>query len=209
MKKVTLWTTTLVLMLMLGSSTDTQALNSNLITQGSIFEIAAPSSVVQGTYESNSRIFIFNEVQNSWLSTSVSVDISGPGTYNRLSNFIYIKPKPIIPANTLVNSYFVHLDPVGASPNSTVGLEGSVTFSGEKIIGVMVRAANLSRSDYLLGAIATEYPRADDLRGLEFVDSNPWSGRDMIIVDDDLRTLYVRLEASNDIDQIRVITQIW
>ena len=93
-----------------------------------------PASVVMGHLQSNANIFAFTEQTDLKLSGAVAVDITSPGTYNSNAS---LTPGSIS-AGTLVDSYFLHSDPV----NNNTMYDASVTFS-TPILGVVVLSTSL------------------------------------------------------------------
>ena len=162
-------------------------------TAPSMVEVTPPSSVLYHDTESNTQIIAFVEKQNHVLTMPISVDITTSGTSSPPGSLT----PGVIPANTAVNSYFIHLDPPGTGP--TVSLSGSITLD-EKIIGVIVSPSNLDASDGELGFSMTSYP-VGRLRGLE--SASP----DFITVDIDLATVSVRVLTNTQVDQARIITE--
>ena len=91
-----------------------------------------PLNLELNKYESNTDIFVFDEKQDLTLTSDVYVDITKAGTYNDAGDLT----PGTIPAGTLVNSYLIHVDPVGTA-SSLFKYDGSITFSN-KILGVIV-----------------------------------------------------------------------
>jgi len=167
-------------------------------TAPSMVEVTPPSSVLYHDTESNTQIIAFVEKQNHVLSMPITVDITASGTYSPINppGFGSVSPG-VIPANTAVNSYFIHFDPVGTT--TAVFLTGSIILD-EKIIGVIVYPSSLDASDGELGSAGTSYP-VGRLRGLE--SSSP----DFITVDIGLAKVDVDVGTSTQIDQVRIITE--
>lgn len=163
-----------------------------LSTGPAVTEISPPSSVKANKKQSNDTIYLFQERENFSLPRQVSVDITSPEKYSQK------KPLTpgIIPAYVPVDSYFLHVDPIGTLHSIT--LSGSVTFD-EEILGLIVLNRNHNDSKNLLGNPGTDYPNQN--AKLEFsansVDSVEWLEN----------RLDVTLRASSSRDQIRVITE--
>jgi hypothetical protein len=161
-------------------------------SSGNVYQMPPPPSVVHGAHESDTQIIAFNEPQFLTLLDDVTVNISAAGMYDDTDT---LTPE-IIPALTVVNSHFLHLDPV---ETNWVELEGSVTFN-ERILGVIVLTSELDDSDEWLGNPTTSYPTAGD-RGLE-LDAQA----DYVLLHGGMQTMTVHLETCCKIDQIRVLT---
>jgi hypothetical protein len=167
-----------------------------LTTSLPLSQISPPASVQLGALESDQEIRMFSERINVTLAGSVGVDISTPGTYGPfpLQGIPPLSPSTI-PAGTVVSSFLLHFDPVGA-PLVRLTRGGSVTF-GANIIGLIVLSDHLDNTDGILGAAGTSYSLGQ-FRGLE--------PSDIVTVSADLRTLTVQLYADTQCNQIRVIT---
>ena len=170
-------------------------------TTGAAVKVAAPASVVENAYESDTEIRAFDERQAVTLEAPLAVDITDPGTYDGSGPLT----PGTIPAGTVVDSHLLHADPIGSpDPQTPVTFQGGVTFTGE-ILGVIVvdtpAAPHLMDSD-ILGATGTAYPTDPGGRGLELADQG---GGDSIVVAD-AHTLSVTL-VMHRYDEIRVITR--
>ncbi|HEY3240645.1 MAG TPA: hypothetical protein VGL92_13830, partial [Acidimicrobiia bacterium] len=150
-------------------------------TGGGVVKVAAPSSVLEDAYESETEIRAFDEGQGVTLAAPLAVDITVPGDYAAVDDLT----PGTIPAGTRVNSHLLHADPVGSpDPLEPVLVAGAVTFD-TKILGVIILNTiadpNLNNSDGL-GAAATDYPDDLGVRGLEF---SAGAGGDFVSLDDD------------------------
>ncbi|PKB79876.1 MAG: hypothetical protein BZY88_10825 [SAR202 cluster bacterium Io17-Chloro-G9] len=96
---------------------------------------APPAGVALHQLKSNSKIFVFDELQGVTLTSDVAVDI---GT------------NPV-PDGTKVNSHYIHFDPF-----ETTTLSGTITYNNP-IIGVIVNGSKLNASDDALGIPTTNY----------------------------------------------------
>lgn len=164
-------------------------------TTGDIVEIAAPSSVVHHTLESNSDIQLFSESRGVVLSKKLRVDVPGVQASDNRN-----RPKNgVIPKGTEVNSYMLHSDPV-ERPRRAVKYEGTVTFD-EVVLGIVVKSSKLRKTDAELGSGVTDYPDGLLLRGLELN-----SRGDSVKLSRDGHKVTVKFRTSAFIDQIRIIT---
>lgn len=163
---------------------------------GNITQMHLPS-VVPTAMQSNIEFWAFDEKQAYTLLAPISVNMDGsPIT-------IFGPPGVVgsIPPGTVVDSHFIHMDPVVGG--ATLG--GSVTFD-KPIIGVQLLDAELHTTDTMIGTAlgnpSTVYPTGASRRGLDW-DTAP---TEVVSISPDRRTITVTLTASNAIDQIRVIT---
>lgn len=153
-----------------------------------------PSDLSLDKYESDTDIFVFDEMRNLTLTSALSVDIAVAGTYNDAGDLV--GAGGIIGAGTIVNSYIVHVDPVG-TPTGLVTYQGSITLSN-KILGLIVNTSGLNNTDSVLGASGTSYDTST-MRGLEFTSQDQvelWVSPD---------GMAMTLKASNVLDNIRVV----
>jgi hypothetical protein len=205
-KKVITWTFSFLVMAILATSSI--AVSTNIVST-TCTQVSPPASVEQGQTESDTDILLFNEQTNFTLPSSVFVNISAPGSYVFPITSPSI-PSPLtpatIPAGTVVDSFFLHFDPVGSTFPPIVTADCSVTFDCP-IIGVAafstyqsVVPADLDNSNGL-GAAGTTYPGlgVEPFWGLE--------ERDIVTISSDSLTLTVHLESSLFTDNIRVITE--
>jgi hypothetical protein len=105
----------------------------------------------------------------------------------------------------MVNSHFLHADngPIdcGDPLLELLALSGSVTFDAD-ILGVIVLDGSLDGTDTPLGAPVTVYVDVP-LRGPDFVFNS-----DIVVVENNLRTIHVQFASWDSVDQIRVITAV-
>ena len=109
-------------------------------------------------------------------------------------------PTRLIPANTVVDSYLIHGDSLGASGPSGATLTASWTFD-EPILGVFMGRDNLVITDALVGLTGTPgltYERTSIQRGLEF-------GSNDVVRVTGPNTIEVTFDF-NAMDEIRVLT---
>jgi hypothetical protein len=166
-------------------------------TSGGVAQVAPPASVQEGAMESNSNMKLFPEAKNLTLSQNVLVNLTGTGTFQTLS----CVPTGTLLANSIVDSYFFHTDPVGNSSTKGVSYNGAATFDHD-VIGLLVADKTLDASDSILGAPGVNYPN-DDFRGLEIIANN-----DRAILSSDRRTLQLEFNTFNKVDEVRVVTLV-
>ena len=162
---------------------------------GAMTVIAAPSSVVQGSLESNTAQFLFQEQSGLTLGSSLAVDITTAGTFTSMASLT----PGFIAAGTVVDSYLVHAEAVNVGAASYMG---SVTFNSA-ILGVIVLSQSLDQTDAILGRAGTLYPvaGAEPSRGLELGSALPF---DTISVSGQTITLTDAVNGAQD--EIRIIT---
>ena len=165
-------------------------------TSGSLIEIAAPDSVLEGALESDSVSSIFAERQGVTLANDLDINIDAPGTFFGSTN-----PVATMLAGTRIDSYFLHIDPVG-SPGFTT-YSGSVTFD-QDLLGLITFRTKLDDSDALLGLASVAYPTGQNsiLRGV--LDTT--GRRDEITLSADRRTVNFDLQVSQgNVEQMRFL----
>ena len=105
----------------------------------------------------------------------------------------------------LVDSYFLHFDPVGELGPSDPGvfLDGSVTFEDE-VIAIITRDVQLDTSEFIgLKSPSTLYPDLQTWPG-RGVDA-PENAYDLVFLSADRRTVSFQLSARNPGDQMRIL----
>src|SRR5258708_32912148 len=138
---------------------------------------------------------LFNERRGVSLSTTgVAVDATAVGTYSSVASLT----PGTISAGTLVDSYYLHADPVGASQNVGQLEAGEVTFP-TNVLGLIVLQPRLSASDAAGGAPGTSYPPGG--RALEV-----GSPTDTAILSADRRTVTLHVSTSTESDYVPVVT---
>ena len=157
---------------------------------GAVSPATAPSSLVQGQFESSTDIRLIWEQQNIVLTEDLTVNLSEPGNYNR---YTFNSTPAIIRAGTMVSSYLLHFDPVGITMGT---LTGSVSFD-TPILGVMVQDPTLNASTPVVGVNGTTYPAY-----------SPLSGADTLSLTLTMDTVSVLLCSDYHVDHVRIITQV-
>lgn len=163
-------------------------------TTGSMVEVGAPISFETGATESSSEILIFDE-GITLLSSDVLVNAFGPGSHGGT-----VPPTLTISMGTLVRSYLVHFDPLGAS---FATLTGAVFFTpGEFIIGVQTYTPLLYAADPIVGDPLATYPGVfDAFRGFETL-----PGADSVTLPLDMASASFSLFAELGVDHARIFT---
>lgn len=163
---------------------------------GAALQIGSPGSVVPNAgFENSTRAAVFAEQQNLALTQAAPVNASTTGLFDSLSD---LTPATIA-IGTLISSYYLHADPVGAS-GTVFTYVGSVSFDSD-ILGIAALNGELLGTQWL-GAPGTVYPGAGTVNGLDFPDGTDWFN-----ISGDRRTLSFRLAAWAGADALRVITQ--
>jgi len=161
--------------------------------------------------QSNTDVFAFQEQSGVTLSAPLVVDVTAPGTYDMVSDI----PLPsVIPAGTVVNSYYLHAD-----PDLSIITLGFVLFSGravtlspgETIVGIQFLEPSLFLGALALGAPGTAYPPPPVGYGLELTNAVVLAGNDSFTLAPDLRTVSFDWITgggvdTGGVDQIRIIT---
>jgi hypothetical protein len=167
------------------------ALAGIVTTTGAISHVSPPSSVERGRLQSDDEMGIFIERAGHLTTSTLLVNASESGIYDETADLT----PALVPSGAIVDSYFLHFDPASA----VVELEGTVRFD-TPIVGLMVLDSAIRESDSELGAPTVSYSSARD-RGLE-LDKNP----DQFEISSDFLVLNVSLQASNVVDQVRIVT---
>lgn len=167
---------------------------SGVSSSGAVQLIPAPPSVQQGALENDTQIQLFGERRGVTVSSAVGVDVNAPGNYSSVAG---LSPGSVS-AGTIVDSYYLHADPVGISGNVVQLQAGEATFPTD-ILGLIVLDPSLSASDSALGVSGTLYPAGG--RALEL-----GSPTDTAILSADRRTVTLHLSNSSATDDVRVIT---
>lgn len=177
---------------------------------GDMTQISSPASVEPGMLESSSTIWAFDEQQRYTLTDNLFVDeLAGTSAAG------------VISAGTVVNSYFLHADPLGDStePADVVSMTGTITFDS-RILGIIWSGTPctncppsdmyLDASDYL-GALGTSYPTYDLGRGYEIDSFYAGNGtQDFVSISEDGYSLTMVSSAALPLrsDQLRVVTAV-
>ena len=160
---------------------------------GSATLIAAPPDVrVNIGLESDTLTPTFTEVQDFILPAALTVNITTPRTYASVAS---LTPGAIA-AGTLVDSYYMHSDPIGATATLR-SYAGSITFDTD-ILGVIVFDAGFAGSNGIVGHSGTLYSAAG--QGLEL------GGPDIVTLLIFNRTLTYSFGANTAADDLRIIT---
>ncbi len=159
--------------------------------------------------ESNNEVLIFTEQTNYTLPSSVTVDITEPGTYDserQNSPGYFGRTRDTIPAGRNVDCYFVHFNPKRGSPGI---LTNGVFRAPAEIIGIIVTTSALSNSDRVLGSEGTLYTTGTAYRGYEtFWINNGTPRQERITLKDDRRTVvFDQLDVTGDSEDTRIITK--
>ena len=168
-------------------------------TTGQVAAIQPPPSLADGRLENDTRAFIFLERENYSLEQNLNLDIVNPGFYDSDSDLT----TSVVPAGTIINSYYVHVDPSTRFAEVPLprGINGGVTFE-EDILGIIVKTSRLVSSTSELGTSRTQYV---DQNGLEFTLIN-LGPEDEITFEGNRRVLRFEFRNYIEIDQMRVIT---
>jgi hypothetical protein len=187
------WVWMIIILLGFAATSPTEVHGGIAGTSGDIEVVAPPASVQPQAYESSSEIRVFLESEKTLASVPVNAVL--PGTYHAYSDFV---DQTLVP-NGPIDSYFIHYDVVG---QTLAQASGSITFD-EPILAVIGRSLTLQQTDRTLGAPGTLYPTSRFNRELEYETRGNY---DFFRLDPDGHTIFVQVEDSTDVDQIRVIT---
>lgn len=152
--------------------------------------VAAPLSLLSGTFTSSTKVFAINEKTNVLFNGVMDRYLPPIGVPMVLSSAMPVNPGPI-----RVNSHILHFD--NRFQPQAGPVTGTVTFD-KAIVGVMFTAARLNASDFSLGNPGTIYPFGWPNRGFSSVIDtfkllNPF-------------TIQFTFANSHEMDQLRVLT---
>ncbi len=165
---------------------------------GSFTVISAPSSVIPGAQEDDTKIQVFPERLVHVLTDDIAVDFDQPGDYVRSTPLP--ATQPVIEAGRVVNSYFIHVDRLAdntAAPGNVY--EATFVFDAP-ILGVIAKGETLVNTHGTLGSPQTQYPQSPG-KGTMELGQGDW------VKFDAPSTLTVHATNWNVADQVRVITQ--
>ncbi len=143
---------------------------------GDVAIISPPASVVFNVLESNTTIHAFVERERVELASNVNCNIVDPGRYDTNYN----SGSGVVEGGTVVDAYFVHLDPEGSNRTE---VSGTVGFSSD-ILGIICLDDELDATDGSLGCPQTEYPTGQGSRGFE-------NNAEQITLADDRRSITI------------------
>jgi hypothetical protein len=173
----------------------------------------APRSVLQGAFEHNAYILLFQERADLVLTQEVQVNAVAPGEYRterqpedppgtaiavRVDQPEQPSLEPLV-SGSRVSSYFVHFDPVRGGGAKGVHREGSIRFP-HPVVGVIIATRHLVPTDGLLGHPATRYETTD----FE-VARNGLEPNDRMTLSEDHRTVHLKLGAGTSVDHVRIL----
>ncbi|MEO2013205.1 MAG: FecR domain-containing protein [Fuerstiella sp.] len=185
---------------------DAWPVTSGVLQATGLMKFVSPGpEFVPGRFEDNGRILVFLERSGVVPQTDFFVDLVDPGQYRR----IHRSEQHSVPAGGRIRSYLLQLDPVGRLERNAINkprVIGQVTFD-RPVIGLIASSKKLSATDGLLGHPGGDYVKTR--RGIEPPRTNNASdsGRDVVILSVDRRTLSLDLSAGTAVDQIRVVVR--
>lgn len=164
-----------------------------------------PSDIATGDWENNTQIREFPEVQNFTLPAGgVTADVTVPGTSP--SSTSQNLSTGVIPAGTVVDSYFLHFDPVG-EPNPADTLSGSITFN-EPVLGLIALSQTQDDSEPILGLPGVTYADGK-YHGMELEPGSGASGtNDVLTLSADRYTVSFTMSAGENADELRIVTAV-
>ena len=154
--------------------------------------ISAPPSAQLNKLTSATLIREWDEQQRVTLGTALGVDLVAGGTYTKTSQ-VPAAGSVSIPAGTVVDSHLIHAD----APGKQTEIRGTITYA-QPIVGVIIKSANLDKTDAVFGATGTVYQKNHALRGLEL-------SPDVLIFSGN--TLELRSTTYDAWDEVRVFTR--
>lgn len=155
--------------------------------------VSPPMSLDAGAFDSATTIFAMNERQDIALPYNLSVDWSENGMLGDTASL----RGNTIPAGTRVSSHLIHMD---TDTDIQMLVEASFTFD-RPILGIIVTRKNLLASDVDLGFATTLYS-LNEWRGVEL------DALDRVSVDLESNSVWVRMQQTTEVDEVRVITGV-
>ena len=189
---------------MTGRYEDAWPVTSGVLQATGLMKFVSPGpDFMPGRYEDSERILVFPERFGVTLNSDVSVDFVEPGQYRR----VHRQAQEVLAAGLRVNSYLLQLDPIGELKRKSTNkprVIGQITFD-RPVLGLIAVSARLNATDELLGHPLGDYGNTP--RGIEpsRTEDSTESGRDVVILSADRRTLSLDLSAGSAVDQIRVV----
>ena len=183
---------------------DAWPVTSGVLQATGLMKFVSPGpNFVPGRYEDSEHILVFPERSHVVLDSDIDVNVTEPGQYARVRR----QDKRPIAAGQAVRSYLLQLNPIGEftrEESDGARVIGQITID-RPILGLIGRTTLLTRTDELLGHPLGNYGKAR--RGIEppRPEDLSDSGRDIVTLSRDRRTLSLDLSASSAVDQIRVI----
>ena len=170
---------------------------------------------VRDNYAPTGATLVASSERQAVLAQNLAVDYFNPGNPNTAVGIVggdvaatYGAGGPslnvgTVPAGTLVQSDLIRFDPPTAGTSAT----GTITYSGQTIIGLIYRSATLDASDSVVGASGVTYPSAgsEPGRGLESDSQQTGGNFDAIFVNSPHQITFA-LRAGAAQDHIRVLT---
>ena len=157
-----------------------------------------PASLLRGQLFSQEYIFVFLEQQHVTLTAPLAVDVTLPGTYTMRSQLM----PTTIPAGTVVNSYYVHANPMNQS--ITFGTNSIGFTTDESVIGVMLGGPTLAGGVPAVGIPETIYNTANSGNGFKLAAAGTG---DTITISADQHTITFFEESKQKaITEFRIIT---
>lgn len=162
-------------------------------TTGDVEVVFAPASVRRNSYNNNHTARVFAEREKLNLP-SVLINAVDPGRYDAYADF----QDETISNPVLIDSYFLHFDPIGVEGFA----QGTITFS-QPMLGVIGRSLTMAQTDDTLGSVGTLYPTNRFNREPEYRTRGNY---DYFELSNDMKTLSFRFRAT-DLDQIRIVVR--
>ena len=183
---------------------DAWPVTSGVLQATGLMKFVSPGpEFAPGLYEDSEHILVFLERSHVRLNSDLEVNVTEPGQYIRVRR----KDNHPVSAGQVIRSYLLQLNPIGEFTRveaDSARVIGQITFD-RPILGLIGKTTLLTGTDELLGHPLGNY--GEPRRGIEpsRPEDLPDSGRDIVTLSRDRRTLSLDLSASSAVDQIRVI----
>jgi hypothetical protein len=167
-------------------------------TTGSVEVVGLAANFALNTFESNTASRLISERSSLLLTQDIAADVTQAGL---VLSSAQLSPG-IISANQFVDSYLLHVDPVGALQSMNFAYQGSITFDFP-VIAAIWSTERLNASDDVLGAPGGFYQPAT-FRGYE--GPGTASPLDSLGLSEDRRTVSFAFNVTQYYDQLRIVT---
>ena len=182
-----------------GTYTTNGAFPPTVSLSGDIVEIAPPPSVQGGVLESDDIMFIFLESESRVLDRDLQVEITASGFFDNSFFPVFALSPGVIPAGTLVNSWFVHFDAVNDPQTRTATMSFDCPILG--LIATHCQPCEvqfaLGNSDDIVGSASVLYEANSTLEPDDWLDVTDLAAGGPITLQANVIGLH---------DQMRVIT---
>nr|WP_226895578.1 FecR domain-containing protein [Luteolibacter marinus] len=177
-----------------------------LATTGEVIPAPPDTPRKVADYEDDDHVIVIPERRSFLLPDRLAADITSPGRYGDVDELPLHGPGEIAGGNgKRARCFRLRYNPVGQLEYGVfVSFEGSVTFD-RPILGIITSARKLDRSDRI--ASAARLPNTSEPHRMRGLETGPLTLSDSLALSEDRRTITVKFNAGESVDEIRVITE--